>query len=161
THAFATAHARPSLAPRPSAVVLWAFVLAYGGTSWLQVVARAEGTPEPGETVLIPWLRDATLALPLVFVGTWLGMQLTAKLLSRYGLEVSRGLRETAHATIVALTGSMMLGSAALLRSAPAVASFQHHHTAGVTAEGGVSGALAAGPLLLLVVAAALPSGVL
>src|SRR5262249_57328231 len=72
THAFATAHARPSLAPRPSAVVLWAFVLAYGGTSWLQVVARAEGTPEPGETVLIPWLRDATLALPLVFVGTWL-----------------------------------------------------------------------------------------
>src|SRR4051795_12643652 len=71
---------------RPSVVAAFALVLAYGGGLWLKVLHIAEGGYERHEPpLLLHWLRDATLALPLVLVAVWAGVLLARRLIERTG----------------------------------------------------------------------------
>src|SRR3712207_1856200 len=68
---------------RPSVVALFALVLGYGGGLWLNVLHHAEGGVERNEPpMLLHWLRDSTLALPLVLAATWVGVIAARKLRS-------------------------------------------------------------------------------
>ncbi len=67
---------------RPSAVALLAVVLAYGGGLWLTAAHRA-GVDEPRAGFVGEWLRDATLALPLVVVAVAIGLLATRRILAR------------------------------------------------------------------------------
>src|SRR3954468_1038157 len=80
-----TAARRPlSALARPSVVAALALVLAYGGGLWLNVLHKAEGGVERNEPpFVLHWLRDATLALPLVMVAVWVGVLLTRRLIER------------------------------------------------------------------------------
>ena len=56
------------LSRRIGAPLVLAVPLTYGGTFWAQMLHAREGAHEPGAPgVLVHWLRDATMALPLVF----------------------------------------------------------------------------------------------
>src|SRR4051812_24413491 len=69
---------------RPSVVAAFALVLAYGGGLWLNVLHIAEGGYERNEPPLVlHWLRDATLALPLVLVAVWAGVLMARRLIER------------------------------------------------------------------------------
>src|SRR4051795_2191501 len=71
---------------RPSVVAAFALVLAYGGGLWLKVLHVAEGGYERNEPPLgLHWLRDATLALPLVLVAVWAGVLMARRLIERSG----------------------------------------------------------------------------
>src|SRR3954447_15846238 len=80
-----TAARRPlSALARPSVVAAFAIVLAYCGGLWLNVLHKAEGGIERNEPpFVLHWLRDATLALPLVMVAGWVGVLLARRLIDR------------------------------------------------------------------------------
>src|SRR4051812_8509124 len=80
-----TAARRPlSALARPSIVAAFALVLAYGGGLWLNVLHKAEGGVERNEPPFVAhWLRDATLALPLVMAAVWVGVLLARRLIER------------------------------------------------------------------------------
>src|SRR3954447_16821171 len=80
-----TAARRPlSALARPSVVAAFAIVLAYCGGLWLNVLHHAEGGVERNEPpFILHWLRDATLALPLVMIAVWVGVLLARRLLAR------------------------------------------------------------------------------
>src|SRR3954463_570105 len=82
-----TAARRPlSALARPSVVAAFALVLAYGGGLWLNVLHIAEGGYERNEPPLIlHWLREPALALPLVLVAVWAGVLLARRLIERTG----------------------------------------------------------------------------
>src|SRR3954470_22673304 len=82
-----TAARRPlSALARPSVVAAFALVLAYGGGPRLNVLHVAEGGYERNEPPLVlHWLRDATLALPLVLVAVWAGVLMGRRLIERSG----------------------------------------------------------------------------
>src|SRR3954463_12959934 len=99
-----TAARRPlSALARPSVVAAFALVLAYGGGLWLNVLHIAEGGYERNEPPLVlHWLRDSTLALPLVLVAVWAGVLLARRLIERGGRD-SRTLNALTLGTAVAL----------------------------------------------------------
>jgi hypothetical protein len=82
-----TAARRPlSALARPSVVAAFAIVLAYGGGLWLNVLHAAEGGYERNEPPLIlHWLRDSTLALPLILIAVWAGVLMARRLIERTG----------------------------------------------------------------------------
>ena len=50
----------------------------------MTLLHHAEGGTERGEpSLVVHWLRDATLSLPLVFCAVWLGVLVARRLLER------------------------------------------------------------------------------
>lgn len=63
---------------------LYALALAYGGTYWVITLHALEGAHEQNEPpALLHWLRDATLALPLVFLFACAALWLARRLATR------------------------------------------------------------------------------
>src|SRR5919201_1201944 len=88
----------------PAAVAPFAVALAYGGGLWLHVLHQAAGVPELNEPPpIIHWLRDSTLALPLILVAVWAALVLARAYVARYARGASRLLSAAVVAAIVAL----------------------------------------------------------
>jgi manganese oxidase len=97
---------------RPSAVLAFTLAVAYGCGFWLNLLHRAEGGTERNEPgVLLHWLRDSTLSLPLVFTAVWLGILLARRVIRRHGADLSAGLAGAVVAGTVALTTALALGA--------------------------------------------------
>src|SRR4051794_37445662 len=85
------ARRRPGIWVPPVVAIVMTLVLAYGGILWINVLHRAEGVHELNEPGwLVHWLRDATLALPIVLAGVWVGLLLCRRLVTRLGGEPGR-----------------------------------------------------------------------
>src|SRR3954453_9368644 len=104
-----TAARRPlSALARPSVVAAFALVLAYAGGLWLNVLHPAEGGYERNEPpFLLHWLRDSTLALPLVLVAAWAGVLVARRLVARAHSE-SRAVNAATLAACVAVLASVV-----------------------------------------------------
>ena len=75
---------------RPLVALLLAVALAYGGGAWLAKV-HLSGSVEPDQAGFVAtWLRDATLAFPVVMVAVWIGLLVTRRVLDRTGAQVPR-----------------------------------------------------------------------
>src|SRR5687767_1383758 len=99
------------LLARPAAAFALAVVLAYAGGLWMTLLHHAEGGTERGEPPLVVhWLRDATLSLPLVFCAVWLGVLVARRLLERRGRPVSDGLATLVTAACVAFATADVMG---------------------------------------------------
>jgi hypothetical protein len=73
---------------RPSAVLALALPLAYLGTLWLNLLHLVAGAHERHELPLaLHALRDGTLALPLVFAATWIGVVAARWVIGRLGAD--------------------------------------------------------------------------
>ena len=87
---------------RPLAAFLLAVALAFGGGLWLTAIHRSGGGLEPGQAGFVStWLRDATLALPVVMAAVWIGVLTTRRVLQRTGSEPSLALGATLLAVVV------------------------------------------------------------
>ncbi len=87
---------------RPLAAFLLALAIAYGGGLWLTAVHHAEGGVEAGQPGFVAhWLRDATLALPVVMVAVWAGLLVTRRVLSRSNAEPSVAIGASLLAMVV------------------------------------------------------------
>ena len=74
------------LRARPWPAFLLTLAFAYGVGMWMQVMHAVEGGYERNEPpLLLHWLRDSTLSLPLVFTFVWLGLVATRHLVERRG----------------------------------------------------------------------------
>ena len=121
------ARRRPSLWVRPGVAWLLTVALAYGGVLWMNVLHRAQGAHENNEpSLLVHWLRDATLALPIVFVAVWAGMLLCRRLLERAGARPGPVAGTLLLAASVAAATSAVLGLSNPLHGL----AFGHHHLA-------------------------------
>jgi hypothetical protein len=92
--------------------MLFAFVLlfTYGGGWWLWLLHEIEGAREPGAPPgLLHWLRDSTLALPLVAVGVLLGAAAARRLLAAHGRGASDIVVGAFVALVLALYASIVL----------------------------------------------------
>lgn len=101
---------RPATAlARPSAVLVYSIVLAFGGVLWLRGVHSLQGSHDgSGAGFIEAWLRDGVLALPLMFVWTWVAVLAARRLLRLFG-EESRLLCTAVLAAVVASVGSVAL----------------------------------------------------
>src|SRR5438128_8921840 len=90
---------------------LYSLVLAYGGGLWLHLLHEAEGATELNEPPwVLHWLRDSSLALPVVAIGVWLGSQLAARLVvARYTCLAPRKLLDAVLPVCLALYASTVL----------------------------------------------------
>src|SRR4051794_36003083 len=106
-----TAARRPlSALARPSVVAAFALLLAYGGGAWLNILHTAEGGYERNEPpFLLHWLRDSTLALPLILVAVWAGVLLARRLIERTNC-TSRATSAATLAACVALLAGVVEG---------------------------------------------------
>src|SRR5919199_5584690 len=70
---------------------LYSLALAYGGGLALHLMHEASGAREPhAPPGAWHWLRDASLALPVVAVAVYLGASLASRLLGHFGQKSSR-----------------------------------------------------------------------
>ncbi|HEY3019268.1 MAG TPA: hypothetical protein VGJ32_03705, partial [Solirubrobacteraceae bacterium] len=98
---------------RPSAVAAFAVVLTYASGLALVALHAAEGARESGAPpLLVHWLRDATLALPLVFTAVWAGVLLARRLLERNLEPPSDRLAAAVLAVVVADVASLAVSLA-------------------------------------------------
>ena len=82
---------KPSLLLGRWAMAAYSLALAYGGGLWLHLLHEAEGATEQNAPhTIIHWLRDSTLALPMIAFGVFLATHLARRLLARYGTDASR-----------------------------------------------------------------------
>src|SRR3954470_9775271 len=103
---------------RPSAVLAFTIALAYGGGLWQTLLHHAEGGHERNEpSLLVHWLRDATLALPLVFCAVWAGVLIARRLIERHGAERSPVTCAAVLAAAVAWVASTVVGLASPLHN--------------------------------------------
>ena len=66
-------------------LVAFALAITYGGVLWMVGLHELEGVHESAELPLVlHWLRDGNLALPLVLVAVWLGMRAWRRLSTRF-----------------------------------------------------------------------------
>ena len=115
---------------RPSAVLAFTLVLAYGGGFWETLLHHVEGGHERNEpSLVLHWLRDATLALPLVFCAVWLGVLVARRLIERHGAERSRVVSAAVLAATVAWVDSMVVGLASPLHNTLFQAGHSGPHT--------------------------------
>src|SRR4051794_24919308 len=119
------ARRRPVFWVRPAAAWVLTVVLAYGGILWINLLHRALGAHETNEPpVVVHWLRDATLALPLVAAGVWAGLLLAQHLVRRLRGAPGAVVGTTLVTVSTALTVSAVLGLANPLHGA----AFGHTH---------------------------------
>lgn len=107
------ARKRLSTLARPSAVMTFALAIAYGGGLWLTFLHHVEGGHERNEPpFVLHWLRDATLALPLIFLAVWVGIVLARKLIARAGAtDGPVALCAAVLAAVVALAATLAVGA--------------------------------------------------
>ncbi len=107
------ARKRLSTLARPSAVMAFALAIAYGGGLWLTFLHHVEGGHERNEPpFVLHWLRDSTLALPLICVAVWIGIVLARRLLARAGAtDGPVALCAAVLAAIVALCATVAVGA--------------------------------------------------
>lgn len=111
---------------RPSTVVVLSWAVAYGSGLWLQALHQVEGATESGEpSAVIHWLRDSTLALPLVVVAVVSALVFARRLLDSYGEGgASRVTSRAVLATVIAAFASIVLAAASPVHAAL----FHAHH---------------------------------
>jgi hypothetical protein len=98
-----------NLTGRPTQVCL-TLAFSFGTGLWLQCLHDLEGGVEPGAPPLVlHWLRDSALSVPLVMVGVVLGTQLARTLLERYGRAASERQRAALVAAVVAMYAGVTL----------------------------------------------------
>src|SRR5215210_4472895 len=103
---------------RPSAVLAFAVALAYGGGFWQTLLHHVEGGHERNEPgIVVHWLRDGTLALPLVFCAVWVGVLVARRVIERHGGDRSPAMSGAVLAAIVAWITSMVVGLASPLHN--------------------------------------------
>jgi FtsP/CotA-like multicopper oxidase with cupredoxin domain len=103
---------------RPSVVAAFAFPLAYAVGLWMNVLHGAEGGHERGEPPpVIHWLRDSTLALPVVFAAVWLAVVLSRRVIQRHALESRPAVAGAVLATYSAFATACSLAFANPLHS--------------------------------------------
>lgn len=103
-------HGRTWLRAEPRAVAAFSVALAYGGGLWLQVLHEAQGATERNEPPLVlHWLRDSTLALPLVLISVWIALSLARRLARGDRASI---LTSVLDAALVALVASALIGAA-------------------------------------------------
>jgi manganese oxidase len=103
---------------RPSAVLAFAVALAYGGGFWQTLLHHLEGGHERNEPgLVVHWLRDGTLALPLVFCAVWVGVLVARRVIERNGGDRSPAISGAVLAAIVAWITSMVIGLASPLHN--------------------------------------------
>ena len=92
----------------------------------MNVLHRAQGVHEVNEPGwLVHWLRDATLALPIVLAGVWVGLLLCRRLVDATRQRARARLPgRCSSAVICAATASAALGLANPLHAT----AFGHHH---------------------------------
>ncbi|MBI3979136.1 MAG: chitobiase/beta-hexosaminidase C-terminal domain-containing protein [Chloroflexi bacterium] len=115
--------------PMPlSAIAAYAIALAYGGGLWLHLLHDLAGAVEQSAPHgALHWLRDATLALPLIFLGVWLALWVTGRLLERDGRGLWRLLSSAAATASIALCTSTLLAVASPIHDALFGASHAGH----------------------------------
>jgi hypothetical protein len=88
----------------------FAVLLSYGTGLWLYLVHELEGATEatslPG---VVHWLRDSSLALPLVVLSVFLAGALARRLLERYGVGMSDLVASGLVAVVIAVYASVVL----------------------------------------------------
>src|SRR3954451_9582557 len=115
---------------RPSAVLAFTLALAYGGGFWETLLHHVEGGHERNEpSLVLHWLRDATLALPLVFCAVWVGVLIARRLIERNGAERSPVTSASVLAASVAWIDSMVVGLASPLHNTLFKAGHSGQHT--------------------------------
>src|SRR5438270_3837169 len=93
-----------------SALAVYSLLLAYGGGLWLHLLHEAEGATEQNAPhTIIHWLRDSTLALPMIVFGVFLATHLARRLLARYGSDASRLTTSALIATVVSLYAAVIV----------------------------------------------------
>src|SRR5689334_24076735 len=101
-----------TLQVHPAAVAAFAALIAYGGGLWLRLlhsVDTSAGTPTPFSVA--PWLRDASLTLPVIALAVWVTLLLCRRLLPPGELFSQRAVT-VALAGTVAFVTSLVLGVA-------------------------------------------------
>jgi hypothetical protein len=92
------------------AMAAYSLALAYGGGLWLHLLHEAEGATEQNAPhTIIHWLRDSTLALPMIVFGVFLATHLARRLLARYGTDASRLTTSALIATVVSLYAAVIV----------------------------------------------------
>src|SRR3954451_2954388 len=115
---------------RPSAVLAFTLAPAYGGRVWETLLPHVEGGHERNEpSLVLHWLRDATLALPLVFCAVWVGVLIARRLIERNGAERSPVTSAAVLAASVAWIDSMVVGLASPLHNTLFKAGHSGPHT--------------------------------
>jgi hypothetical protein len=88
----------------------FALLLAYGGGLWLHLVHQVEGATEatsmPG---VVHWLRDSSLALPLVVLSVLMGGALARRVLERYGAAMGDLMAGALVAILIAVYASVVM----------------------------------------------------
>ena len=84
--------------------------IAYGGGLWIHLLHEIEGGHElfPIHPAL-HWLRDSTLALPLIFLAVWLALRISAKTIHQIGWKDSRPRSTLITNSLVVLLTSCVL----------------------------------------------------
>ncbi|MEA2226738.1 MAG: hypothetical protein QOF04_368, partial [Solirubrobacteraceae bacterium] len=103
---------------RPTAVLAFTLALGYGGGFWQTLLHHLSGGHERHEpSLVVHWLRDATLALPLVFCAVWVGVLVARRLIERHGVDRSPVMSAAVLAAVVAWLTSIAVGLASPLHN--------------------------------------------
>jgi FtsP/CotA-like multicopper oxidase with cupredoxin domain len=115
---------------RPSAVLAFALALGYGGGFWETFLHHVEGSHEANEPGLLAhWMRDSTLALPLVFCAVWAGVIIARRLIERHRMDRTPVLAGAILAATVAWLDSIVIGLASPLHNTLFQAGHSGPHT--------------------------------
>ena len=113
---------------QPSAAAALAVVLTYASGLALTALHLAETSRRPGEPPLVvQWLRDGTVALPLVFAAVWAGVLFARRALERPRGAVSGRMAAAVLAAVVADFASLAVALAHPLQ-AWLFGGAAHHH---------------------------------
>jgi hypothetical protein len=77
---------------RPSSVLALTLAIGYASGLWTVFLHQVEGGHERNEpSFVVHWLRDSTLALPIIFLTIWLAVVIARKVIDREGERMSDG----------------------------------------------------------------------
>src|ERR671932_108409 len=93
-----------------AAIAVYSAALAYGGGLWLHLLHEAEGATEQNAPhTIVHWLRDSSLALPMIVFGVVLATHLARRLLARDGADASRLTTSALIATVVSFYAAIVV----------------------------------------------------
>src|SRR4051794_14369847 len=96
---------------RIGAATLLAVVVTYVGGLWLHLLREAQVATDAGtELGIAHWLREATLALPVVVLATWAGLRLARRVARPVAVSHVHLLEILTTAAIVATAASVLEG---------------------------------------------------